>query len=419
MKILQVHKYFTRKRGGGSVTAFLEMVKMLEKRGHDVSIFSMQDPQNEKTPFAKYFPSHFDLNAEAGFWRKIHLAGKLIYNQEAEKKMKKMIEIERPEIAHLHNIYHYLTPSIISPLKKKNIPIVMTLHDYKIICPNYKLFNRGKICEKCQGGKYYQCFLNKCLKNSQSASFLAMMEAYLHKILKSYAKVDLFLAPSDFMRKKCIEFGIAPEKIKKIRNPFDFKETEFVQEKIVEKNYFLFFGRLSEEKGLSNLIQAVKKLVTAGKMGNNQLLIVGKGPQETELKNLIRQEQLEDKIILTGFKEGSELEEIILNSKFIAVPSIWYDNSPMVVIEAQFLGKPALVSDRGGSQESIIDGQTGLVFKANNVADLAQKISQLLELTYAERLAMGQEGKKNIQKINNAEKIYQELLETYRKLLPS
>lgn len=417
MKILQVHKYFTKKRGGGSVTAFLEMVKMLEKRGHNVSVFSMQDPQNEATPFAKYFPSYFDLNAKASFWKKIHWAVKLIYNREAEKKMAELIAAECPEIAHLHNIYHYLTPSIISPLKKRHIPVVMTLHDYKIICPNYKLFNQGKLCEKCQGGKYYQCFLNKCLKDSWGASFLAMLEAYFHKILKSYDQVDLFLAPSDFMRKKCLEFGIAPEKIKKIRNLFDFKEAETIPENTQEKDYFLFFGRLSEEKGLINLIQAVKKLVVTGKIGTNHLLIVGKGPQEAELKNLIKQEDLEDKIILTGFKEGLELKEIILGSKFVVVPSLWHENAPMVVIESQFYGKPVIVSDRGGMKESIIEGQTGLVFAAENVDALAQKINQLLELAYEERMAMGQAGKENIQKINNEEEIYQELLETYRKLL--
>jgi len=417
MKILQVHKYFTKKRGGGSVTAFLEIVRMLQNKGHDVSIFSLQDPQNEVTPFAKYFPSHFDLNAKASLWKKIRWAGKLIYNREAKKKMAELIDAENPEIAHVHNIYHYLTPSIISPLKKRHIPVVMTLHDYKIICPNYKLFNQGKICEKCKGGKYYQCFLNKCLKNSRSASFLAMLEAYLHKITKSYDQVDLYLAPSDFMREKCIQFGIAPEKIKKMRYVFNFQETEIISENIREKDYFLFFGRISSEKGLINLIQAVKKLIANGKMANERLLIVGKGPQEIELKNLVRQEGLEDKIIFSGFKEGAVLREIILGSKFVVVPSVWYDNSPLVVIESQFYGKPVLVSDRGGTKESIIEGQTGLIFEADNVADLAQKISQLLELTYKERLAMGQAGKENIRKINNTEKIYQELLETYRKLL--
>jgi glycosyltransferase involved in cell wall biosynthesis len=416
MKILQVHKYFTKKRGGGSVTAFLEMVKMLEKKGHAVSIFSMQDPQNEATPFAKYFPSHFDLNAKSDFWRKIRLFGKLIYNQEAKKKIAELIKVEHPDIAHLHNIYHYLTLSILSPLKKKRIPVVMTLHDYKIICPNYKLFNHGKICEKCKGGKYYHCFFNKCLKNSWSASFVVMFEAYLHKILKSYDQVDLFLAPSDFMRNKCIEFGIAPKKIQKMRYPFDFGKTGENQENIPEKNYFLFYGRLSEEKGLKNLIQAVKKLVKNGKMSNDQLLIVGKGPQETELKVLVKRERLENKIIFTGFKEGLELQKIISAAKFVVVPSVWYDNSPLVVIESQFYGKPVVVSDRGGTKESIIENQSGLVFEAENIADLAQKISQLLKLTYAERWAMGQTGKENIQKINNTEEIYQDLLETYRKL---
>ena len=417
MKILQVHKYFTRKRGGGSVTAFLEMVKILSQKGHEVSIFTMQDKSNEPTPYSKYFVSHFDVNDERSFFEKIKLALKIIYNREAKRKLARLIEDKKPDIAHLHNIYHYLTPAIISPLKKKNIPVVMTLHDYKIICPNYKLFNRGKICEKCRGGKYYQCFLHKCLKNSRSASFLAMLEAYTHKILKSYEQVDLFLAPSDFMLKKCLEFGIPPKKIKKINNLFDFKKAENVSEPAQEKNYFLYFGRISEEKGLQNLIEAVKKLVAEGKMADNQLLIAGKGPQEVDLKKIVKQEGLEEKIIFAGFKEGWELKEIIASSKFTIAPSVWYENSPLAVVEAQFYGKPMIVSDRGGMQELIVENQTGLIFPAEDIGALAQKISQLLELTYAERLKMGQAGKAHIQKINNEDRIYQELLETYRKLL--
>lgn len=418
MKILQVHKYFTRKRGGGSVTAFLEMVKALSERGHVVSVFSMQDKNNEPTPYSKYFTEHFDLNKKSGIGEKIKNSIKIIYNFEARNKLEKLIQEEKPEIAHLHNFYHYLSPSIISPLKKHNIPVVMTLHDYKIICPDYKLFNKGTTCEKCKGGKYYNCFFNRCIKESFSKSFLAMIEAYVHRILKSYEKVDIFIAPGLFMKNKCIEFGIPEDKIKVIRN---IVNTESLQKEIdyslKEKNYFLYYGRLSEEKGINDLIQAASKLNEEKMLGENELYIAGKGPEEGKLKKLVAGLGLENKIKFLGFKLGKELLDTIRQSKFVVVPSIWYDNSPMVITESQLSKKPVIVSDLGGSRESIIDGTTGIVFKAGDIEDLAQKIKKILVLPEEERETMGQKGFDNILKINDSEKIYQDMLDIYKSLL--
>jgi glycosyltransferase involved in cell wall biosynthesis len=418
MKILQVHKYFTRKRGGGSVTAFLEMIKALSEKGHTVSVFSMQDENNELTSYSKYFISHFDVNDKMNILEKIRLAPKIIYNCEAKKKIEELIKNEKPDVAHLHNIYHYLTPSIISALKKYRIPIVMTLHAYKEICPNYKLFIRGKVCEKCKGGKYYNCFFSRCIKESFPKSFLAMIEAYVHKFLKSYEKVDIFIAPSLFMKNKCVEFGIPEDKIKVIRNIVDIESMQKeIDYSLKEKNYFLYYGRLSEEKGISDLIQAVSKLEKENLLDGNELYIVGKGPEEERLKKLTAELGLENKIKFLGFKSGKKLLDIIRQSKFIVVPSVWYENSPMVITESQLSKKPVIVSSLGGSHESIIDGATGLVFEVGDIGDLAQKIKKILVLPEEERENMGQKGFDNIVKINDSEKIYQEIMDVYKSLL--
>ncbi|MFA5961082.1 MAG: glycosyltransferase [Parcubacteria group bacterium] len=418
MRILQVHKYFTRKRGGGSVTAFFELLKMFSQRSHEVIVFSMQDRDNEPSPYAKYFTEHFDLNEKTGLGEKLKRASKFLYNFEAKRKLEELIIAEKPEIAHLHNIYHYLSPAIIDTLKKHNIPIVMTLHAYKEICPNYKLFVKGKLCERCKGGKYYHCLANRCLKDSFSGSFLAMLEAYLHKFLGSYAKVDRFISPSEFVKKKYVEFGVPAEKIVVIRNPIEIGQIKKeMDNSLAEKNFFLYYGRISEEKGIADLIRAVAKLEKEGALGENELRIVGKGSQEQALKKLVKDLELEGKVRFIGFKSGKELIDLVSQAKFIVVPSIWYDNSPMVVTEAQIARRPVIVSDLGGTSESIIAHETGFVFEAGNVDDLAGKIKKTLRLSKAERFSMGQYGYENILKINDEEMLYWEMISLYESLL--
>jgi glycosyltransferase involved in cell wall biosynthesis len=418
MKILQVHKYFTRERGGGSVTAFFELLEIFSQKGHKMVVFSMRDKDNKPSPYAKYFTEHFDLNEKTGIGEKLKRASKFLYNFEAKRKLEELIVAEKPEIAHLHNIYHYLSPSIIDTLKKHHIPIVMTLHAYKEICPNYKLFTQGKICESCKGGKYYHCLMNKCLKDSFSGSFLAMLEAYLHKFLGSYAKVDIFISPSEFVKKKYIEFGIPAEKIIVIRNPIDIAQIKKkIDDNPTEKNFFLYYGRISEEKGIADLICAVAELDKENKLSENELYIVGKGPEEENLKGLVKELKLEKKVKFLGFKSGKELWSLVGQAQFVVVPSIWYDNSPMVVLEAQIAKRPVVVSDLGGTSESIIEGETGFVFEAGNITDLAEKIEKTLNLSEAERFLMGQKGCENISKINDEEQIYQKIIKLYESLL--
>jgi glycosyltransferase involved in cell wall biosynthesis len=282
-----------------------------------------------------------------------------------------------------------------------------------VICPNYKLFNKGEICQKCKGGKYYHCFLGKCLKNSWGISFVAMAEAYIHKFLRSYEKVDCFLAPSRFMKDKCVEFGVPESKIKVLRNVLNMEEFRENKE-FKEEEYFVYFGRISEEKGLKDLLQAIWKIKEKGRLGKNRLRIIGKGPQEDELARLIKKLHLEGEVSLEGFKKGEDLRNIIRKSKFTVLPSVWYDNSPMAVSEAQMLGKPVIVSDLGGTPEMVKDERTGFIFKARNVDDLADKISKMLQLSQKQRKDMGEVGRENIQEINNEDNYYNELVNIYK-----
>ncbi len=422
MKILQIHKYYSRKRGGGSVTAFFETKKLLEEKGHQVIVFSMKDETNESSSYEKYFVEHFDLN-KLNFFQKLAKIPKIIYNKEAQEKLQELINREKPEIAHIHNIYHYITPAIFHTLKENNIPIVYKLSDYKAICPNYKLFNKGQICEKCKGKKYYHCFPNRCIKKSLAFSFVGMLEAYAHNFKKSYEQIDLFLAPSDFMKNKCIEFGISSEKIKVLRNTMAVKNLKLKQEP-KEKNYFLYLGRLSEEKGVDRLIKAVSILKKnthfppkADFKNSNFLYIAGRGPEEKRLKKLAKELNLEYEIKFLGGIYDFKRNQIIANAKFVVLPSIWYDNSPNVISEAGLLGRPLIVSDRGGSKEMVLNKESGLIYKADSVRELTEKIHFMLELDSEERKQMGEKQKKFIEKINDQENYYNNLMEIYQNLL--
>lgn len=415
MKILQIHKYYSKKIVGGSMTAFFETKNLLEKKGHQVAVFSMQAPDNEPSRYEKYFIKNFDIE-RAGFWGKIKLIPKTIYNHEAQKNLEKLIQDFQPEVAHVHNVYHYLTPSIFHTLKKHKIPVVFKLSDYKAICPNYKLFTQGNVCERCKGHKYYNCLLHKCMKDSYLASFVGAVEAYAHWLKKSYEKIDLFLAPSQFMKEKCVQFGIPEEKIKILRNVINMEQYQNVPQS-EEDNFFLYYGRISAEKGIDNLIKAVSKLKRENGLGGNKLYITGKGPFENELKKKASKLGLKKEVVFTGPKYGDELRELVLKSKFVVLPSIWHDNSPLVVSESQLLGKPVIVSDRGGTREMILDGKSGFVFETENPDDLAGKIEKMLELSADERRKMGEFGKENISQLNNEESYYEKLMQYYNQII--
>lgn len=418
MKILQIHKYCSQKRGGGSVTAFFETVNLLKRKGHEVQVFSMKDQENQEEFPSENFAKHFDFYQKVGFWKKIKLAIRSIYNFEAQKSLEKFLKDFQPEVAHIHNIYHYLTPSIFFTLKKHRIPMVLKLSDYKLICPNYKLFNKGKICQKCQGRKYYHCFLNCCLKKSFAVSFLAMIEAYVHALLASYQKIDLFLAPSIFMKEKCQEFGISKNRIEILRNTINEKNFIFNKEKdFLEENYFLYYGRFSEEKGLEQLIETVWEIKKKQKLKGNKLVLVGNGPMEEFLKSKVIELNLQKEVKFWGFKKGEELQSIIRKSKFVVLPSIWFDNSPLVISEAQLLEKAVLISDLGGSKELIIKGKTGEIFSFDKKDDFIEKLIYMLELSQEKRQAMGKLGRKNILQLNNENDYYQKILAIYQKVI--
>ena len=365
MKICLVNKFHTVK--GGSETYYFGLGDLLEKQGNEVIYFSMKDDNNHPCEQEKYFVDHVDFNAPMGKIQTVKAALKMLYSLEAKKKFEQLLIDEKPDIIHLNIFQSQLTGSIVDVAKKHKIPVVYTAHDLKSICPNYQMLNHGEVCERCLHGNYMNCFKTGCMKDSKAKSLLAMMEAEIYKWKKTYQKLDLIITPSAFYKNKIEEAGI-------VRCPV-VHMTNFLPEGTEYKNgaekgkYFLYFGRLSREKGILTLIKAYAQAKV-----DKPLYIVGTGPVKSQIEQLIAKKGLQEKVKMLGFKSGQELKDIVANALCVCLPSEWYENGPYSIMEAQAAGRPVIVSSNGGLPELVEDGVTGYVVKPKDVKDLADKL---------------------------------------------
>jgi glycosyltransferase involved in cell wall biosynthesis len=407
MKVLMCNKFLFK--DGGPERYVLAISQMLEKQGNQVVYFAMHHPENIKTECSKYFVRQLSLAnpRQVNWFDKMKTGLKIAYSFEAKKKMEKLVSEQKPDLAHLHNIYHQISPSILPVLRKKGIPVVMSLHDYKLVCPNYRLMTQEHICEKCNSSKYYQAVLRKCVKNSFSASLLNCVEMYIHKFLKLYEKnIDLFISPSLFMREKLSEFGFDKSKI--VYLPPWVKEIKSTPS-YTYSDFFLYFGKINEEKGVETLIQAMEKIK------EGKLLIAGEGEEKDRLQDYINQNRI-DNVEFLGFVQRSKLSELIRASRFVVLPSEWYENSPSAVYESFALGKAVIGSRIGGIPELIEEGENGLLFEPANVEDLREKIRYLYHHPLLAQ-EMGISARKKVEEKYSEEGYYNKLLGWYNGLI--
>jgi len=400
MKILLVNKFLYPKGGGAICT--LDTGMLLSQKGHQVSYWGMNHPGNPDYPDKDVFVNYVDLVNGGGFRRQIKTAVNIIYSFEAKSKIRKVIEADRPDIVHLNNFAHQISPSILDVFDKYRIPTVMTMHDYKLICPAYTMFNNAQVCEKCKGGKFYRCFINKCTHNSRTKSFVNMLEMYLHhKILHIYNKIDVFISPSIFLIDKLKEMGFKGE----IRFLPNFTDLEtFKQKSQGNDNYMVYFGRLSNEKGLFSLLEAVRDI-------NVQLKIIGDGPIRTQLEEKTAAEKISN-VVFTGYKKGEELRQEVQNAAATITPSEWYENNPRSIIESFALGKPVIGSRIGGIPELVIDGKTGYTFEPGNAIDLKEKINYMLN-NLGKCQELGKNARRFVEENLNSERHYNQLIKIY------
>lgn len=404
MKILLINK-FLYPRGGDAICT-LETGSLLSEKGHDVVFWGMKHPGNQNFMYEKYFISNIDYNKDLGVFQKLKNSLKILYSLEAKAKISSLLKEWKPDIVHLNNFVHQISPSILDVFKRFNIPTVMTMHDYKLVCPAYTMLSKGSLCDKCKSGKYYHCFLNKCTKHSTMKSLINTIEMYFHhKILKIFNKIDIFISPSKFLMNKVKEMGFNHD-IVYLPNFIDLRKYEPFCE--AEDKSIVYFGRLSKEKGLITLIDAVDGI-------DVDLRIIGEGSEKEFLLDKLKSEGITN-VNFVGYKKSNELLNEVKKTLFVVMPSECYENNPRVCLEAFALGKPVIGARIGGIPELIQGKQTGLTFEAGCVEDLREKIKYLL-VNQDKIIEMGKNARKFVEENFNSEKHYQDLMKIYQKAI--
>jgi len=407
MKILQINKFLYPK--GGDAICTLQTGEILSYKGHEVAYWGMAHSNNPRYPLESLFVDNVDYNAPLGKLTQLKVAIKILYSFEAKRKIREVLKVFKPDVAHLHNFAHQISPSIIDIFKKDNIPTVMTMHDYKIICPAYSLLQLGTICKccLCRNGAYYHCLINKCVKNSRLKSLVNTIEMYLHhKILHIYDHIHTFIAPSQFLKKQVEDMGF---KGRVVCIPNSLNIAEFTPRFDCKGKDVIYMGRLVEGKGIFSLIKAFDGINSCS------LKIIGEGPLDKEARQLAQQCR-SARIEFLGYKTGQDLMNLVKNSMFVVVPSEWYENNPRSVIESFALGKPVLGARVGGIPELVRDNETGLTFEPWNVEDLRNKINMLAnDPVLVNRLGRG--ARSFVERELNADKYYERLMAIYNEVI--
>jgi glycosyltransferase involved in cell wall biosynthesis len=370
VKVCLVNKFHYKK--GGSETYYFTAAAALKAKGHEVVFFAMKDKKNIPCEQEKYFVSN--ASAGGGIKSKLNMILHITYSKEAYMKMKRLLEDEKPDLLILNLVHKQITLSVIDAVKdfrKKTgmtVKIFWTMHDLIAVCPSYTMLDgKGNLCEKCLKGSFKPCVDNKCIKGSRLMSMLSKYEADYIKRKNWYDDVDLFICPSEFYKKKLDEAGFTRKPIVVIRNLLPFSTVyEFGD---TDDAYILYFGRLSSEKG-------VKTLIEAGIKTGVKLVILGTGPMEAELK---KDADRHGNVEFMGFQTGQALTDYVRRCKCAVLPSEWYENGPYSAMEAMALGKPLIVSDKGGLPELVEDGVNGYVYRGG-VDELAKNIEKMMAL---------------------------------------
>lgn len=366
MKILIVNKFLYP--NGGSETYIFEIGKQLEKMGHSVQFFGMEHEGRVVGNDVNAYTS--DMDFHSGKLAKLTYPFKILYSREARVQIRKVLDNMKPDVVHLNNINFQITPSVIDEIRLyekqigSRVKIIFTAHDYQWICPNHMMNipSTGCNCDKCIGGHTGNCAKNKCIHGSTVKSILGTLEAKLYRYRKTYSLVDKIICPSQFLYDMFERDGALSNMV--CRHNFFIPGEDY--ERIIslpKKDYVLYFGRFSREKGIATLIEAMKQLPEI------DFIVAGKGPLEAELKL--------DNVKNVGFLSGEELHRLIREARFSIYPSEWYENCPFSVMESISYGTPVIGAGIGGIPELIEDGKTGIIYESGSVDELVNAIRRL------------------------------------------
>jgi glycosyltransferase involved in cell wall biosynthesis len=406
-RLLAINNYFYRR--GGAEAVFLDHIDLFERAGWQVAPFAMQAEQNLPSEWSDYFVSEIEFGQQPGLLTKLNHAGKIIYSHEAQRKVGALVERFRPHLAHAHNVYHHLSPAIFQTLKAHGVPTVMTAHDLKIACPAYKMLSHGAVCEKCKSGNITQVLLNRCAKDSVALSGLLLLESAVHRAFGLYRKyLDRIVVPSQFYRTKLIEWGWPAEQLVYVPN---FVNPDLLTgHSVDEGDYYLFAGRLAPEKGIARLIEAAA-------LTGLRLVVAGSGPDEAMLKQLAAERQAP--VTFVGHVSGETLRNLIGGAKALVLPSEWYENAPVSILEAYGLGRPVIGAEIGGIPELIRPEETGLTAPSGNAAGLAQTLARMEAMGPSRRATMGALGREWVRADFSAVAYRNRMLDLYGQLVPA
>lgn len=368
MRVLYCNKY--NFPFSGTEVYLFQLMAMMRSHGQETALFSMADPRGEATPYDRHFVPYLDFKCkENGPWERLKLGTHAIYSVDARHRLRNVIEEFKPDVAHVRNIYHHLSPSILWELKAHGVPVVYHINDFKMLCPTYNLVSNGRSCEDCAGGQFWRVVTKGCYQGPRSAAFVLAVEAYVHKWLDTYKVcVDRLLAPSQFVKEKFVAAGWDSRRIDVLAH-FQSVASATPPRSPVE-GPVLYFGRLSPEKGVADLVRAFSTLP------HLRLQIAGDGPERRELEKLANELRLNN-VEFLGHLQGPQLEQAITDSQFTVLPSHAYETFGKSILESFALKRPVVATDLGSRRELVREGETGLLFQPGDIYELKRAVSFL------------------------------------------
>jgi len=387
MKIILVHNRY--REAGGEDVVFESEKRLLQRAGHDVVTYERSNSElNDRSPFDR-----------------LSIASRMVWSWESRNRFASLLDEVRPEIVHVHNTFMVISPSIYSACSRRKIPVVQTLHNFRLLCPAGTLFRNGEICNDCTNQTLLQSLRHGCYRHSRTATAgVAAMLAF-HRTLGTWSThVSCFIALTQFARQKFIDCGFPSEKV--VVKP-NFADPDPIA-RSGPGDCAVYIGRLTQDKGLPVLLKAWALLPEP-----YPLNIIGDGPERQPLEIIVRELNLSG-VTFKGWLPRSEVVQTLKSARFSVVPSLWYEGFPMCIVEAFACGVPVLCSRLGGPKEIVQDRVTGLHFNPGDARDLAAKVEWAWN-HQAELLAMGHSARSVYEREFTAETNYSILLSIYEK----
>lgn len=389
---------------GGSDKYFIELTRLLLEKGHQVRTFASRHAQDIENGWkVSDLPVGVDTNGLGSFRNLVHF----LYSAEARKKIEEGLLRFKPDIAHLHIYYGQLTASILSPLRRQSIPIVQTLHEYKLVCATHGLYSRGQFCDRCKGHAYWNALFEKCNRGSLPRTALSVVEAYVSATLGDKTLIDRFIAVSEYQRMQLVRLGISPEKLRVVHHfadPVEDPPKEFGE-------YFLYVGRMVKEKGLVLLLNAYVKL----KKPRPKLVLVGDGGDADLIRCEVQILGLKDDVVFMGHQKGKALSDLYRGCICVINPSLLNETFGLTVLESLANGRPVIVSRIGALPEVVRKDETGLLVQPGNANELTAAM-EFMRKNMAEALQMGLAGWHSVKLNYSKETHYEKIREIYQEL---